>query len=128
MDQEGARKHELDAAEWERKRDAVEAELERRAQGPGGGGLPPQFAQAVQQLSLACAQAGFGGPQPQALDPGAESMLAQIEQFPAPLPDLAAFLRRLAARELPAVPSTLPPELQQFLTQLLQGCREVAGS
>ena len=112
------------AAEWERKRDVVLAELQRRAQGPGGGGLPPQFAEAVQQLSIACAQAGFGQAQPQELDPGVESALAQIAKFPAPLPDLAAFLRRLAARELPAVPATLPPELQQFLAQLLQAIRE----
>jgi tetratricopeptide (TPR) repeat protein len=112
------------AAEWERKRDTVLEELQRRAQGPGGGGLPPQFAQAIQQLALACAQAGFGQEQPQDLDPGAESALAQIEQLPAPLPDLAAFLRRLAARELPSVPATLPPELQQFLTQLLDAIRE----
>jgi tetratricopeptide (TPR) repeat protein len=112
------------AAEWERKRDAVLEELERRAQGPGGGGLPPQFLQAVQQLAIACAQAGFGQAQPQELDPGAESALAQIEKLPAPLPDLAAFLRRLAARELPPVPSTLPPELQQSLKQLLEAIKE----
>ena len=116
------------AAEWERKRDAVLAELERRAQGPGGGGLTPQFAQAIQQLAIAYAQAGFDEPQPQELAPGAESALAQIEQLPAPLPDLAAFLRRLAARELPSVPANLPPELQELLGQLLHACREAARS
>jgi len=115
------------AAEWERKRDAVRAELQRRARGPGGGGLPPQFAQAVQQLSIACAQAGFGQPQPQDLGPAEESALAQLEQLPAPLPDLAAFLRRLAARELPPIPATLPPDLRHFLQQLLAAAKE-AGS
>ncbi|HOC55787.1 MAG TPA: tetratricopeptide repeat protein [Verrucomicrobiota bacterium] len=123
-----AKKDAAQAAEWERKRDAVLEELERRARGPGGGGLPPQFAQAIQQLSIACAQAGFGGPQPQDLDPGAESALAQLEKLPVPMPDLAAFLRRLAARELPAVPSTLPPELQQYLAQVVAAAKEASAS
>jgi hypothetical protein len=110
------------AGMWECKRDAVRPELERRAQGPGG--LPPQFAQAIQQLSIACAQAGFADAQPQELGPAEESALAQLEKLPSPLPDLAAFLRRLAVRELPTVPSTLPPELQQFLQQLLDAVKE----
>ncbi len=85
---------------------------------------PPQFAQAIQQLSIACAQAGFGQAQPQDLDPGAESALAQLEKLPAPLPDLAAFRRRLATGELPPVPSTLPPELQKHFAQLWDAIRE----
>lgn len=110
------------AAEWERKRDVVLEELERRAQGPGG--LPPQFVQTIQQLALACAHAGFGQVQPQDLAPAAESGLAQLAKLPVPWPDLAAFLRLFATRELPPIPASLPPDLQQFLHQLLEAARE----
>jgi hypothetical protein len=110
------------AAEWERKRDAVRAELKRRAQGPGR--VPQQFARAIQQLSNACAQAGFGQAQPRELAPAEESALAQIEKLPAPLNSLASFLRELAQGKLPALPPGLPAELHQILAQLLEGVKE----
>ncbi len=111
------------AAEWERKRDAVRAELERRAR--GGGGLPAQFLQALQDLSIACAEAGFGQDKPQELDPGAESALAQLEKLPAPMAEVASFLRRLAGGEVAVIPAGLPAELQQHFEQLLAAVREV---
>ncbi|MBI3270571.1 MAG: tetratricopeptide repeat protein [Planctomycetes bacterium] len=110
------------AADWERKRDAAAAAQEQRAQGAGG--LPAQFVQAVQALALDCARAGFDEAQPAPLPPDAEAALAQLDKFPAPMPDLAAFLRRLAAREVPALPAPLPPELTALLTQLLDAVKE----
>ena len=55
---------------------------------------------------------------------GVESALAQLDKLPAPMAALAAFLRRLAAGEFPAVPGDLPPEIQKFLTQLLDAIKE----
>ena len=40
------------------------------------------------------------------------------------MPELAAFLRRLAGGEVPAVPAGLPQELRQFLEGLLAAIRE----
>src|SRR6185369_10728789 len=91
------------AAEWAKKRDDLLAELERRA--GGGSGLAPQMLQALQRLTLACAQAGFGE---DGLGPGEEEVLAQLDGLPAPFPELASFLRRIAAGEVPAVPGGLP--------------------
>jgi len=117
-----ARGDEVQATEWERKRDAARDELQRRAQGPGG--LPPQFLQAIQALSMACARAGFGQERPEQLDPSEESALAQIEKLPAPLTDLARFLRCIAAGDTPSPPTGLPIELQEFFTELLGALRE----
>ena len=47
-----ARGNATQAADWERKRDAILEELRCRSQGPGG--LPPQVAQGIQALSTAC--------------------------------------------------------------------------
>ncbi|HEX3529486.1 MAG TPA: tetratricopeptide repeat protein [Thermoanaerobaculia bacterium] len=98
------------AAEWAKKRDDLLAELERRA--GGGGGLAPQMLQALQRLTLACAQAGFGE---DGLGPGEEEVLAQLAGGPAPFPDLAGFLRRIAAGEVPPVPEGLPRELGEWV-------------
>ena len=117
-----ARGDSAQAAEWERKRDTARAELDRRAQGAGG--PAPQLIEGIQQLSLACAQAGFGQAQPVELGPDEESALAELEKFPAPFPDVVPFLRRLAARDLVPVPAALPPELRQFLQQLVNAARE----
>ncbi|HEX7677181.1 MAG TPA: tetratricopeptide repeat protein, partial [Thermoanaerobaculia bacterium] len=113
------------AAEWERKSNAVLQEQERRAQGPGG--VPPQLLQDIRALSMACARAGFGQEQPEQLSPGEESDLAQIEQLAAPLSDIAPFLRRIAAGEIPSPPTTLPAELQELFTQLIDAIRESRG-
>lgn len=107
------------AAEWELKRDAAREELERRGRGPGG--LPPQFLQAVQALSMDCARAAVERAQ---LGPAEESALAQIENLPAPLSELSRFLRRLAAGEIPEVPAGLPAELGELLGQLLDAIKE----
>ncbi len=109
------------AAEWAKKRDDLRAELKRRA--GGGGGLAPQMLQALQRLTLACAQAGFGE---DGLGPGEEEALARLDGFPAPFPELAGFLRRIAAGEVPAVPDGLPVELRQLLEGLVQAIREAS--
>ena len=107
------------AAEWARKRDDLLAELERRA--GGGGGLPAQMLQALQALTLACAQAGFGDGD---LGPAEEEALAHLDGLPAPFPDLAAFLRQIAAGQLPPIPNGLPAELRQGLEALVQAIRD----
>jgi len=118
-----ARGDEAQAAEWQRKRDAVLEEQKRRAAGPGDG-LPPQFMEAIQGLAMACAKAAVEGTD---LDPDVEAALAQIDKPPAPLPELGAFLRRLAAGEFPAVPEALgdlPQEMRDLLTQILDAVKE----
>jgi tetratricopeptide (TPR) repeat protein len=112
------------AAEWARKRDELRAELKRRAGGGGGGGLPVRMVQALQRLTDACAQAGFGEG---ALGPDVEEDLALLDQARAPFPELAAFLRRIAAGELTAIPTGLPLELRQFLETVIQDIREAQG-
>jgi hypothetical protein len=107
------------AAEWERKRDAVLEELDRRAKGPGG--LPPQLLQAIQGIAITCAQAGV---KKRELEPEAEAMLTQMAALPAPLTDLAGFLRRLSTGELSPVPSGLPADINQFLEQVPEAVRE----
>jgi hypothetical protein len=114
-----ARGDEARAVEWEQKRDSVQEELNRRAGGPGG--LPPKFLKAVQALGMACARAAV---EHVPLAPEAEAALDQLTQAPPPLPDLASFLRRVAASEHPSVPPDLPAELIEYLTQLLQAIKE----
>jgi hypothetical protein len=77
--------------------------------------------QALQQLAIACAQAGFGDGD---LGPDAEESLATLTGYPAPLPDFAAHLRQLAAGRLVPVPASLPTELRQMLEQLAAAIRE----
>jgi tetratricopeptide (TPR) repeat protein len=120
-----ARGDAVQSADWDRKRDTVLEELEHRAQGPGD--VPHPFLQAIQALSIACATAGFAQGQPAQLDPDVESTLAQIEQLPPPLSDIAPFLRRLAAGEIPSLPTALPTELQQLFAQLIDTIRESRG-
>jgi len=110
------------AAEWAKKRDDLLEELERRA---GGGGVPAKMMKAFQALAVACAQAGLGG---DALGSAEEETVAQIDQLPAPFPDFAAFLRQVAAGQLPAVPASLPAELRQLSEGLVQAIKEARGS
>jgi hypothetical protein len=110
------------AAEWAKKRDDLLAELRRRA--GGGGGLPAQMLQAFQALAFACAQAGFGDG---GLGPSEEEALAFLEGSPAPFLDFAAFLRQIAAGQLPATPSGLPDELREWLEELVEAIQKGAG-
>jgi tetratricopeptide (TPR) repeat protein len=116
-----ARGNEAEAVEWERKRDAATEELERRAGGPDA--EAQQFAQAIQALAFACAQAGFGGVK---LRSDAKSVLKQLQQSAPPGPDLAAFLTALTKGKLPPVPTSLPVDLQSLLTQLLGAIKQSA--
>jgi hypothetical protein len=101
------------AAEWAQKRDDLLAELKRRA--GGGGGLPAQMLKALQGLAMACFQAGL---EDEDLGPDGQEVLAQLDQFPAPFPELATFLRRVVAGELPPIPDGLQPELREWLETL----------
>lgn len=115
-----ARGDTVGAAEWARKGYAVLDELKRLA----GGGNEPfhlQMRKPLQALAIACAQAGFGDSQ---LGPDDEERLAHLDQSPAPFPDFAAFLRQMAAGQLPPIPSNLPADLRQFLEELLKAIRD----
>jgi hypothetical protein len=107
------------ATGWAQKRDDLRAELERRA--GGGGGLPAQMLKTLQGLAMACFQAGL---EDEDLGPDAQEALAQLDQLPAPFPELAAFLRRIAAGELPPIPDGLPPELREWLETLAEAIRQ----
>ena len=58
------------------------------------------------------------------LGPAEEEALATLEKYPTPFPDFIAFLRQLAAGQLPPIPASLPAELRQFLEALAQAIRE----
>jgi hypothetical protein len=105
-------------AEWAKKRDDLLAELKRRA--GGGGGLPAQMLKALQALTVACAQAGFGD---SSFGPAEEEALAQLDELPAPFSDFAAFLRQIAAGRLAPIPSGLPEELQVWVEELVEAIR-----
>ncbi len=107
------------AAEWAQQRDAKLEELERLA--GGGGGLPSQMLQALQALTIACAQAGFGG---QPLGPAIEENLAAIDGMPDPFPEFSTALRQFAAGQIPAIPTALPAELQQLLAGIIAAIRQ----
>jgi tetratricopeptide (TPR) repeat protein len=109
------------AAEWAQKRDQLAAEIERRASGDG---LPAQMLKVLQQLAIACAQAGFDGAD---RNPSAEEALATLDGSPAPLPDFARHLRQIAAGQLPPISASLPAELRHILEQLTQAIREAQG-
>ena len=107
------------AAEWARKCDAKLAENERLA--GGGGGLPSQLLEGLEQLSIACAKAHLGV---NPISPAEEENLAALDNAPAPFPDFSAALRQLAAGQIPAVPGDLPEELQQLLTGIIDAIRK----
>ena len=103
------------AAEWAKKRDDLLEELERRA--GGGGGLPAQMLKALQALTVACVQAGFGEG---SLSPAEEEALAKLDGGPAPYPAFAAFLRQIAAGQPAPIPGGLPEELREWLEGMMQ--------
>jgi tetratricopeptide (TPR) repeat protein len=114
-----ARRDTAGAAEWARKRDELFAELERRA--GGSGRIPSGMLNALAQLTVACARAGFGD---DSLGPGEEDALANLDGFPGPFPAFAAHLRRLAAGELAPIPAGLPKELREILEEIHKAVRE----
>lgn len=103
------------AAEWAKKRDDLRVELKRRA--GGGGGLPAQMLQALQRLTLACAQAGFGDGD---FGSAEEEALTKLGEQSAPFPEFAAFLRQIAAGEVPPIPEGLPEELREWVEGLVE--------
>jgi tetratricopeptide (TPR) repeat protein len=113
-----ARNQPIEAAACEQKRDALRAELRRRAGAPA---LPERTIQAITQLAFACAQAGHTRAP---LDAGAEEALATLATYPAPFDALVPFLRALAAGNLPALPPSLPRELAVPLEQVLAAVRQ----
>ena len=76
---------------------------------------------ALQALTIACARAGFGD---DPLGAAEEEALATLDASPAPFPEFSAALRQLAAREIPSIPTTVPPELQQLLAGIVEAIRK----
>jgi tetratricopeptide (TPR) repeat protein len=107
------------AVEWARKRDELLAERKRRA--GGGGGISSKMMNALAQLTMACARAGFGG---ETLGPDKEEALVTLDGYPAPFPAFAAHIRRLAARDIGPIPSGLPKELHEMLDRIHEAIRE----
>jgi tetratricopeptide (TPR) repeat protein len=129
-----ARDDKAQAAQWELRRNEVQAELARRAQGgdAADAGLPQQMVQAITQLAVACVQSGLGGI---GLPSEAESAIAQLESEDAgPLQPLGYYLRRLATgpasdtvAALATPPAGLPEPLPQLIAQLRDAVRTAAG-
>ena len=96
----------------------------------GGPDIPGiGFAAGVERMALLLAQQGkeeatkpvvFFAP----LGPAEEESLARLDQNPAPFPEVAAFLRQLAAGQLPPIPHSLPAELGQWLEDFAQAIRD----
>jgi hypothetical protein len=129
-----ARGDEAQAAQWEAKRDKVEADLARRARGgeAADAGLSQQMAQAITQVAVACVQAGLGGTR---LPSEAESAVARLESEAAgPVQPLGRYLRRLATgpasdtvAALATPPAGLPDPLLQLIARLRDAVRAAAG-
>ncbi|HSJ75114.1 MAG TPA: hypothetical protein VK899_02855 [Gemmatimonadales bacterium] len=79
---------------------------------------------ALQALTLTCAQAGFGDG---SFSPTEEDALAHLDGLPAPFPDFVAFLRQIAAGQLPPIPGGLPEELREWVEELVAEIREARG-
>lgn len=77
----------------------------------------------LQALTLACAQAGFGGGD---FGSAEEEELAQLAKLSSPFPDYGAFLRQIAQGELPPIPSGLPGELREWVEELVQEIRKAS--
>jgi tetratricopeptide (TPR) repeat protein len=99
------------AAAWRRKREAVQAELRRRA---GGGGVDPRFVKAVEALCLAAGRVALRGEE---VSPQVEENVAALEKAPAPWGAVGGFLRAVIGRRrpLPAIPSGLPEEIERMV-------------
>jgi tetratricopeptide (TPR) repeat protein len=117
-----ARNEITDASDWEQKRDALVAELRRRAGVPT---LPQQTLQALTQLALVCGQAGL---ERTLLGADVEAALATISTWPAPIDSLVPFLRAIASGDLPSLPPSLPRELADALTQVLHAVQQASAS
>jgi tetratricopeptide (TPR) repeat protein len=113
-----ARNQPAEAAAWEQKREALLAELQRRAGVPA---LPQEAIEGITQFALACAEAGL---ERAPLNADVEEALANLSTWPAPLAIVASFLRALAAGALPALPPALPRELRAPLMEILDAVRQ----
>jgi tetratricopeptide (TPR) repeat protein len=129
-----ARGDEVQAAQWEARRDDVNVELTRRARGGDAAntGLSQHMIQAIAELAVVCVQAGLNGTE---LPSEVESTVAQLESEAAgPLQPLGHYLRRLATgpasdtvAALATPPARLPDPLPQLIAQLRDAVRSAAG-
>jgi len=110
------------AVEWEAKRDAKRAELERLARGEGteaqAGEVSAQFVQAVLALAQATFAARAGNA---ALPPDAAEILAQLKELPSPFGSVGTFLQAVAeGGAVPSVPAGLPSAVTEILEKLAE--------
>jgi hypothetical protein len=118
-----ARGDEKAAAEWEAKRDAKLAELERLQRGHGQTDtVPDELVEGILALAQAAYQARAGG----ALGSEAAEALARLAAAPPPFPAIGAFLEAVAARQpLPPIPDPLPDQLGKILTALAEAAADL---
>ena len=109
------------ADEWQAKRDAKLAELQRLRRGDGTqAGVPAQLKDATLALARVAYDVRIRGV---SLPAKASGALAQLSGLPAPLGAVGDFLRNVAGGASPPVPSGLPPEVEE----ILEGLRQAVG-
>ncbi len=109
-------------AEWQAKRDAKIEELKRLQRGEGAAVPQAEVDQQLYKPVLALAQAAYRARvSGAALPPDAAEALAQVANLPAPLGEMAGFLRSVAeGQPIPPVPGGLPKELADILQAVVE--------
>ncbi len=109
------------AAEWQAKRDAKLAEVERlRRGGDAPAGVPAQVVEVVLALARAVHDARVRGV---ALPVEASEEVARLAGMPAPFGDVGGFLKEVADGGMPAVPSGVPSEIGEVLEGLVEALK-----
>lgn len=107
--------------EWQAKRDAKVAELQRLHRGEGTqGSVPAQLKDAIRGLARAVHDVRVRGV---SLPADASEALAQLSGLPAPLGAVGDFLRDVAGGASPVMPSGLPTEV----VEILEGLQQAVG-
>ncbi len=119
-----ARGDEAGAREWQAKRDAKIAEVQRLQRGEGDGTTPENgqpLSKEVVEFITALAQAAYQARQADIkIPPDAAEALKQLDDAPSPFPSVAAFLRAIADGHEASAPDNLPPPLDQICDALLE--------
>ncbi len=106
------------ADEWQAKRDAKVADLERLHRGDGTQtGVPAQLKDAILALARVVHDVRARGV---SVPTDTAESLAQLSGLPAPLGAVGGFLREVAGGSSPTVPPGLPPEVGEILEELLK--------
>lgn len=106
------------AADWQAKRDAKLAELQRLHRSDGTqAGVPAHLKDAIGALARAIQDVRVRGV---SLRADASEALTRLSGMPAPLGAIGVFLRDVAGGTSPPVPSALPSEVRKILEGLLE--------